>query len=182
MIRLRNSSAESDLIVTDFGRLSELVITLSEWPPPRRRMKAAQIEALNRATSLELFHLSTILERLMADPARIIEIRRHLHLRQSVRFLDWQQARAQRSMRHGRIVALKDPQLSAHDERTRREWKLSHAAIEIPDTSPIPGPSAPKPPRLTRADFHVGDRANFENRHPQTRIDTGVRINQHTAA
>lgn len=146
-------------------------------------MNAALIEAINRATSLELFHLSTILECLMSDPARIIEIRRHLHLGQSVRFLDWQQAGAQMSLRTGRIVAMKDKQLSVQDERTRREWKLPYAAIEIPYARPTPAPAAPapEPTQPTRADFLVGDRVSFEDRHLQTRVGTIVRINQRTA-
>lgn len=144
-------------------------------------MNAALIEALNRATSLELFHLSTILERLMSDPARIIEIRRHLHLGQAVRFLDWQQAGAHMSLRTGRIVAMKDTQLTVQDERTRREWKLPYAAIEIPDAGSIPAPSVPEPLPPTRADFRLGDRVSFEDRHLQTRIGTIVRINQRTA-
>ncbi|MCK0508606.1 hypothetical protein [Aromatoleum anaerobium] len=144
-------------------------------------MNAALIEALNRATSLELFHLSTILERLMSDPARIIEIRRHLHLGQSVRFLDGQQAGAQMSLRTGQIIAMKDTQLTVQDERSRREWKLPYAAIEIPDTGSIPAQSAPEPPSPTRADFRGGDQVSFEDRHLQTRIGTIVRINQRTA-
>ena len=33
------------------------------------------IDALGRASSLELFHLSTIIERMLADPRRIIAVR-----------------------------------------------------------------------------------------------------------
>ena len=47
------------------------------------------IDALNRASGLELFQLSTIIERLMADPRRILQVRVNLHLGQTVRFLDW---------------------------------------------------------------------------------------------
>ena len=144
-------------------------------------MNAALIEALNRATSLELFHLSTILDRLMSDPARIIEIRRPLHLGQAVRFLDGQQAGARMSLRTGQIVAMKDTQLTVQDARTRRLWKLPYAAIEIPDAASTPAPSAPEPQSPTRADFRLGDRVSFDDRHLQTRIGTIVRINQRTA-
>lgn len=47
---------------------------------------AVLIEAMNRATSLELYQLSALLDRLMTDPRRIVDIRRHLHLGQVVRF------------------------------------------------------------------------------------------------
>jgi hypothetical protein len=42
------------------------------------------IEALGNAGSLELFELSTIIERMLADPRRIIAIRSRLHLGQTV--------------------------------------------------------------------------------------------------
>ena len=43
-------------------------------------MDPATLEALNRASSLELLHLSRVIERLMSDPSRIVQIRLHLHL------------------------------------------------------------------------------------------------------
>ena len=62
------------------------------------------IDALNRARSLELFQLSTIIERLMAEPRRILQVRVNLHLGQTVRFLDWRDGQ----MRSDKVVALKD--------------------------------------------------------------------------
>mgnify|MGYP003460249373 CR=1 FL=1 len=47
------------------------------------------IDALSRATSLELFQLSMIIERMLADPQRIIAVRANMHLGQTVRFLDY---------------------------------------------------------------------------------------------
>lgn len=46
------------------------------------------LDALGRASSLELFQLQTIIERMLADPRRIIAVRTHMHLGQTVRFLD----------------------------------------------------------------------------------------------
>ena len=47
------------------------------------------VDALSRASSLELFQLSTIIERMLADPRRIIAVRVNMHLGQTVRFLDY---------------------------------------------------------------------------------------------
>jgi hypothetical protein len=49
-------------------------------PPPMQ--DAVLIEALNNATSLELYQLSALIERLMTDPRRIVAIRKALHLGQ----------------------------------------------------------------------------------------------------
>ena len=59
------------------------------------------IDALNRASSLELFQLSTTIERLLADPRRIIAVRTNMNLGQTVRFLDWRDGQ----MRNGKVVA-----------------------------------------------------------------------------
>lgn len=48
-----------------------------------------RLEVLGRASSLELFQLSAVMERLLADPKRILAVRKDLHLGQVVSFLDW---------------------------------------------------------------------------------------------
>jgi hypothetical protein len=138
------------------------------------------VDALNRASSLELFQLSTIIERMLGDPRRIIAIRANMHLGQTVRFLDWRDGQ----MRNGKVVALKDTQVTLHEEGTRREWKLPYAAVEPPAPSAVqapPQPTTPSPPRPSRNDFRCGEKVAFEDRYLQTQVGTIVRINQRTA-
>ena len=136
------------------------------------------IDALSRATSLELFQLSTIIERMLADPRRIIAVRANMHLGQTVRFLDYRDGQ----MRSGKVVALKDTQLTLHEEGTRREWKLPYAAIEPPaPTAAQPQPTTPVPPRPARNDFRCGEKVAFEDKYLNTVVGTIVRINQRTA-
>lgn len=147
-------------------------------------MDPAALEALSRASSLELFHLSTVIERLMSDPSRVVQIRLHLNLGQRVRFVDWKAPGAALQLRSGTVVAMKDTQVTVQDDATRATWTLPYAAIEIPAGSRA-APSAPSPKpvqRPTREDFRVGDRVSFEDRHLQARIGTIVRINQKTAS
>ena len=75
-------------------------------------MDASTLEALNRASSLELFHLSTVIERLMSDPVRIVQIRLHLNLGQHVRFVDVKAPGAALQLRSGTVVAMKDTQVT----------------------------------------------------------------------
>jgi hypothetical protein len=141
------------------------------------------IDALNRASGLELFQLSTIVERMLADPRRIIAVRVNMHLGQTVRFLDWRDGQ----MRNGRVVALKDTQVTLHEEGTRREWKLPYAAVEPPTASSTvardasPQAFAPQPPKPGRGDFRCGEKVSFEDRYLQTQVGTVIRINQRTA-
>lgn len=138
------------------------------------------VDALSRASSLELFQLSTIIERMLADPRRIVAVRRNMHLGQTVRFLDYRDGQ----MRSGKVVAMKDTQLMLHEDGTRREWKLPYAAIEPPAPTavqPQPQPATPVPPKPARNDFRFGEKVSFEDKYLNTVVGTIVRINQRTA-
>lgn len=139
------------------------------------------IDALNRASSLELFQLSTIIERLLADPRRIIAVRTNMNLGQTVRFLDWRDGQ----MRNGKVVAMKDTQVTLHEEGTRREWKLPYAAVEPPLATAQPmaeaAPATPPPIKASRNDFRGGEKVSFDDKYLQPQVGTVVRINQRTA-
>jgi len=141
------------------------------------------LDVLNRASSLQLFQLSTLIERLLADPRRIIAVRTNMHMGQTVRFLDWRDGQ----MRQGKVVAMKDTQVTLQDLSERREWKLPYAAIEPPEPNPTaraqaaaaaPPPAAPRP---SRNDFRCGEKVSFEDKYLQTVVGTIVRINDRTA-
>jgi hypothetical protein len=141
---------------------------------------AVLIEALNRATSLELYQLAALIERLITDPRRILAIRKDLHLGQVVRFYD---ARHD-AMRLGRIVQMREGQLTLHGTEVHGEWKLPYAAVQPappgmkPEASP---PTEPTQPNPTRADFRRGDKISFTDRHLQVHIGTITRCNPKTA-
>jgi hypothetical protein len=140
------------------------------------------LEALSAASSLQLFQLQTIIERMLADPKRIIAVRTNMHLGQTVRFLDWRDGQ----MRSGKVVQMRDTQVVLHEAATRREWKLPYAAVEPPAAGAAPTkPAASEPPSAPlpqRADFRCGDKVAFEDKHLNTVVGTNVRINQRTAS
>ena len=144
---------------------------------------ATLIDALNQATSLELYQLSGLVERLMTDPRRIVAVRKDLHLGQVVRFYD---ARRD-AMREGRIVDMRDAQLTLKDAQLVL-WKLPYAAIEPPEPAAQPRPQTqappppPAPPKPTRADFARGDKVSFTDRHLQTHVGVITRCNPKTAS
>ena len=141
------------------------------------------LDALQNASSLELFQLSTLIERLLADPRRIIAVRKDMHLGQTVRFVDWRDG----SLRQGKVVAMREAQVTLQDLRERKEWKLPYAAIEPPQPDDPAAPAqavAPEPPaapRPTRNDFRCGEKVAFEDKYLQTVVGTIVRINSRTA-
>ena len=146
-------------------------------------MDHATLDALNRATSTQLYHLSNIIERLMSDPKRIMQVRIALHLGQEVRFVDWSAPGVELQFRRGTVVVMKDKQVGVKDAISGQVWMLPYAAIEIPEGSPNKAPEPePKIVRPGRDDFQKGDRVSFEDSHLQTCIGTIIRINQKTAS
>lgn len=140
------------------------------------------LEALGRASSLQLFQLQSIIERMLADPKRIIAVRLNMHVGQTVRFLDWRDGQ----MRSGKVLQIRDTQAVIHEASTLREWKLPYAAIEPPPAGAAPArPAATEPstaPLPQREDFRCGDKVAFEDKHLNTVVGTIVRINQPTAS
>ena len=140
------------------------------------------IEALSNASSLELFELSCIIDRLLADPRRIVAIRNQLNLGKVVKFMDWRTGQ----MRTGKLVAIKDAQVTVQDDANRTQWKLSYAAIDPgemqePIEAQSASPAQPQVQKLGPNDFRRGDRVSFTDKYLQPQIGTITRINQRTA-
>lgn len=142
---------------------------------------AVLIDALNKATSLELYQLAALVERLMTDPRRIVAIRKDLHLGQIVRFYETRHDR----LLQGRIIEMRDTSLTVQGTEYRGEWKLPYAAIEPPEPgvkAPAAPPAPPSAPRPTRADFSRGDKVSFTDRHLQVHLGVITRCNPKTAS
>lgn len=149
--------------------------------PAAPMQDSALIESLNRASSLQLYQLAALVERLITDPRRIVATRKDLHLGQVVRFYD---ARHD-VMRLGRVVEMRDTQVILQGTEVRGEWKLPYAAIEPPVPGEKPRPaaaSAPSAPKPTRADFQRGEKVSFTDRHMQTHVGIISRCNPKTAS
>jgi hypothetical protein len=128
-----------------------------------------------------LYQLASLIDRLITDPRRIVAIRKDLHLGQVVRFYDSRRD----SLRPGRVVEMRDAQLTLHDTEARTQWKLPYAAIEPPQPGATPEPAAvaaPAAPRPTRADFRRGDKVSFTDRHLQVHVGVITRCNPKTAS
>ena len=74
---------------------------------------------------MELFRPGAIIERMLGDLRRIIAVRTNMNLGQTARFLDWRDGQ----MRNGKVIAMKDPQVTLHKEGARRESLSCHAVI-----------------------------------------------------
>ena len=142
---------------------------------------ARLLELLQQASNLQLFQLNSVIERMLADPRRILQVRKELHLGQTVRFMDWRDAQ----MRLGTVVAMKDTQLTIQEQAPRSAWTVPYTAVEPPvpgSARPAPEAAPPTPPRAGRNDFRCGEKVAFEDKHLNTIVGVIVRINQRTAS
>ncbi len=140
---------------------------------------ARLLEALTRASSIELYELSAALDRLMADPRRIVQVRKDLHLGRTIRFVDARTGQR----RSGVVLAMQDTTLVIREAGTQRQLKLPYVAIEPPapqEGTAKPSPSMPRRP--SRDDFRCGEKVSFEDKHLNTVVGTIVRVNQRTAS
>lgn len=137
-------------------------------------------DLLQRASSLDLYQLSLMIDRMLGDPKRIMQVRQALHVGQRVRYLDSRDGQ----LRSGLVVELKSRQLIVFDEVERVSWSMPYAAIELPaaDGAVPPQPKVAEAPKPGRGDFRCGEKVAFEDRHLNTVVGTIVRINQRTAS
>ena len=142
---------------------------------------ARLLELLQQTGNLQLFELNSVIQRMLADPRRIVQVRKDLHLGQTVRFMDWRDGQ----MRAGTFVAMKDTQLTIQEQATRSAWTVPYTAVEPPAPGaprPAPEPAPPPAPRPDRNDFRRGEKVAFEDKHLNTVVGVIVRINQRTAS
>jgi hypothetical protein len=151
-------------------------------------MRIKLIEELPMATSAELYQLSWVIEQLLADPRRIVQVRAQLHTGQKVQYFSW----ADGKLRSARVVAIHKDQVALLDAAFDKAFKVHYAAIltEAPAATSENGPAptnaepdrpSPPPEIAGRADFRVGNRVTFIDKNLQHRVGLIVRVNQHTA-
>jgi hypothetical protein len=135
-------------------------------------MDSRLLDALRNAPSLDLYELSLALNQMLADPRRILDVRRHLHLGAQVMYFDHRRG----TLAPGRVLQLQATSATVQDTATHTQWKLPYAAIVADPTQRAEAP--PMPPRTVDASaFKLGDTVSFTDKHMRERIGTITRIN-----
>lgn len=83
-------------------------------------------EALQGASSIQLYQMQALIEVMLADTKRMIAARTALHLGQAVRFIDHRAGQE----RLGKLIAKHDAQATVMEDGVRRTWKIPYVAIE----------------------------------------------------
>ena len=141
-------------------------------------MDSRLLDALRIAPTIDLYELSLTINQMLSDPARILEVRRHLHLGAQVMYFDHRR----QILASGRVTQLHPTQVTVQDDAARVQWKLPYAAI-VADPAQKPAqasPVAPKPVNV--ADFKVGDTVAFTDKYQREHIGTITRLNSKTCS
>ena len=140
------------------------------------------IEALQGASSLQLYQMRALIDGLLADTKRTITSRAALHLGQPVQFIDHRTGQ----MRRGKLIARHDTQATVLEDGVSRSWKIPYVAIAAaPGTTgeeskvydPPPEPAAPS----GRVGFKLGDKVTFDDATGLAQVAMITRINKRTA-
>ncbi len=157
-------------------------MTATPFDPELARL----IANLPQAKTLDLYRIEVAIRKLRSESRRILEVRKHLHLGMTVHFLSDYDA----STHTGRIVALRDRDLTIDDANQNTRWSgVPYAAIDLgatdTDTVEILDREPPKtaaPRRHTRQDFKIGDAVSFVGRDHHPRFGRVIRLNHKTAS
>ncbi len=140
------------------------------------------LDTLRNAPSLDLYELNLIVHQLLADPVRILEIRKHLHLGMQVMFFDHRT----HALAPGRVVELRQKEVCVQEEGMhRRQWLLPYAAIVVAPGADDVQPQPPAPignAAISDAVFNVGDTVAFTDKYLRERIGTVTRLNDKTVS
>ncbi|MDB5839971.1 MAG: hypothetical protein JWQ23_1923 [Herminiimonas sp.] len=133
------------------------------------------LDTLRNAPSLELYQLNLMVNQLLADPKRILEIRRQLHLGVKVMFF----LHSTNALAAGTVLQLRPKEVCVQDDVSRVMWWLPYAAI-VPHSGrgPIEVPS-PSPP-IASAIFQIGDTVGFTDKYLREHVGIVARINDKT--
>lgn len=135
------------------------------------------LDALRNATSLELYQLSLTTHQLLADPQRILEIRKHLHLGARVEFFHHRT----HCLVAGTIVEFRQKEVAVQEDTTRAQWWLPYAAI-VPDPLQHNAQSPVTTPAINPVAFQIGDTVGFTDKYFREQVGTIIRLNDKTVS
>jgi hypothetical protein len=127
-------------------------------------MDSRLLGALRNAPSLNLYELSLALNQMLADPRRILELRRHLHLGAQVMYF----VHRRRPLTPGRVLQLRATNATVQDIATHTHWKLPYATFVADPAQCRTGASRATAP-CQRVRVQTRDKVSFIDKHLRER-------------
>jgi hypothetical protein len=129
---------------------------------------------LRNAPSLDLYELSLMVNRLLSDPVRILEIQKTLCVGAQVEFFH----HPTNALEAGKVLELRQKEALVQLDGTSHAWWLPYPAI-VADPAQRPPAAAPA---VDATVFQVGDVVGFTDKYLHEHVGTVVRINQKTVS
>ena len=131
---------------------------------------------LDQASAFDLFRISQVLNDMIDDPKRIIEVKSKLRLGMRVEFFDARQRKAVPVT----IESIKQTRATARDDQNRR-WDVPFCAINVRDIDPNSPITPPIESGPSKSDFSVGETVVFVDRSGLEQSGIIIRLNRKTA-
>lgn len=142
-------------------------------------MDTRVLDSLRNASSLDLYALNLMLNKLLADPVRILEIRRNLHLGAPVMFYEHRTS----TLVPGHVIELRQRDVCVQEAGAQRhQWILPYAAIAIDPAERASHPASSPQPPLAPISFQIGDTVAFTDKHLREHIGIVERLNDKTVS
>lgn len=142
-------------------------------------MDSRLLDLLRHAPSLDLYELNLMVNQLLSDPVRMLEIRQHLHLGAAVMFFDHRS----NALAPGRVIELRQKEVCVQEDGIHnRQWILPYAAIIAESAAHTAQPAPPTQAPVSTTTFNVGDTVTFTDKYFRERVGTVIRLNDKTVS
>lgn len=137
---------------------------------------AELIKLLENASAFDLYRLQSVLDEMIDDPRRIMEVKLPLRLGQKIQYFD----RAEASLQEAIVERIKQTRAVVRNCSDNRRWDIPLAAINIRGDD-VPAPAAQKPrPGNKDHKLCIGDPVSFVDQTGREHIGTVIRLNKKT--
>jgi hypothetical protein len=131
---------------------------------------------LDQASAFDLFRISQVLNDMIDEPKRIIEVKSKLRMGMRVEYFD---ARLRKAV-PVTIESIKQTRATARDDQNRR-WDVPFCAINVRDIDPNVPIAPPLASGPSKSDFSVGEGVAFIDRSGLEQFGVIIRLNRKTA-
>lgn len=134
------------------------------------------ISQLEKATPFQLWRLKALIDRLLDDPNKLLEVRRKLYIGQNITYFELEENREISAT----ILKILRTHVLVRNTQDSEEWKLPFYMLNIDG---LPTDVADKKQKVDRLTLKVGEKVGFINHKQDNKLLCGVvtKLNTKTA-
>ena len=132
------------------------------------------IKEIDNASGFDLYRLRAAIDRMLDDPKRIREVKRHIHPGEEVEYFEPSENR----IIQARLLKFQRTRVIVETLQDQKQWSIPYYALNIHRTDAEIKENARE--GLGRNEVSVGDRVGFIDRDGNERYGKVIRLNQRT--